>query len=138
MADETDNPARYGYRRYRKKAGRAVTAVRLDLDFEGFEYRKWGGTQRCKKGDWVLDNDGDVYTVDADTFAETYEEVAPGRYEKSAPVWVKQADEPGSITTKEGLTEYASGDYLVFNDAALEDGYAVSAKTFDELYEPEP
>lgn len=134
--DETNDPRREGYRRYRKKAGSAVTAVQLRLEFEGFEYSKWGGTQRCKRGDWVLDNGGDVYTVDAESFANTYKRVSPGRYEKSAPVWVKQASEAGSVKTKEGTTEYKAGDYVVFNDAALSDGYAVSAETFEQLYAP--
>lgn len=136
MGDEAEDPRREGYRRYRKKERRAVTAVRLRLDFDGFEYRKWGGTQRCKSGDWVLDNNGDVYTVDAATFAKTYKEVSPGRYEKSAHVWAKQATTSGAIKTKEGATNYEAGDYLVFNDDALTDGYAVSTDTFADLYEP--
>jgi hypothetical protein len=134
--DDTKDPSRKGYRLYRKKAGTAVTAVQLRLEFEGFEYRKWGGIQRCKRNDWLLDNGGDVYTVDAETFGKTYKQVAPGRYLKSAPVWVKQADNAGSIETKEGVTGYQAGDYLVFNDKALKDGYAVSAETFGQLYEP--
>jgi len=128
-------PDRKSFRQFRKKAGRAVTAVQLNLDVEGFEYRKWGGTQRCKRGDWVLDNDGDVYTVDAETFASTYREVGPGRYEKSATVWARKAESEGSIETKEGVTHYDAGDFLVYNDAELRDGYAVSEKKFGELYE---
>ena len=51
---------------YRKRPDRFVLAVRLDLDTPGFAYRKWDGEQRCKAGDWIVDNDGDVYTVDQD------------------------------------------------------------------------
>ncbi len=60
-------------RRYRKKPTSFVTAIRLDLDTEGLTYRKWGGTQRGKRGDWLVDNDGDVYTGDADVLPRTYE-----------------------------------------------------------------
>jgi len=48
-------------RRYRKKASQFVVAVQLALDTPGFEYRKWGADQRCKRNDWLVNNDGDVY-----------------------------------------------------------------------------
>lgn len=123
-------------RPYRRREKTHVTAVRLDLDTDGFTYRKWGGVQRCKRGDWLLDNEGDVYTVDAQVFADTYHPVAPGRYEKRNVVWAERAEDPGTIETKEGTTDYESGDFLVFNDEAGEDGYAMSAETFERLYEP--
>src|SRR5262245_53084089 len=65
---------------YRKKASQYVVAVRLDLETDGLVYRKWGGTQRAKAGDWLVDNDGDIYTVDAEVFARTYERVLAGVY----------------------------------------------------------
>lgn len=123
-------------RPYRRRQETLVTAVRLDLDGEGFTYRKWGGVQRCKPGDWIVDNDGDVYTVDAETFARTYRGVGPGRFEKTGRVWAERADAPGAIATQEGSTDYAAGDMLVFNDEAGEDGYAMSAERFERLYEP--
>ncbi len=58
--------------RYRKKSDSYVIAVQLDLDTDGFTYRKWGGEQRCKIGDWIVDNRGDIYTVDGEVFARTY------------------------------------------------------------------
>jgi hypothetical protein len=82
-----------------------------------------------------VNNQGDVYTVDADTFEATYQEVSPGRYKKSAPVWAEQADKAGVIQTKEGSTAY-DGDYLVYNDLARKDGYAVKGTTFHSMYEP--
>jgi hypothetical protein len=30
------------------------------------------GVQECKAGDWLVDNDGDVYRVDRETFERTY------------------------------------------------------------------
>ncbi len=119
---------------YQKKT--LIIAVRLALDTDGFEYKKWGGVQRCKQGDWLVNNQGDVYTVDADTFQTTYREVSPGRYKKSAPVWAEQADKGGVIQTKEGSTAYNAGDYLVYNDSARKDGYAVKSTAFHSMYEP--
>jgi hypothetical protein len=121
---------------YRKKKQTSVTGVQLDLDTKGFEYQKWGSTQRCKRGDWLVNNQGDVYTVDRETFDRTYGQVSPGVYEKSAPVWAEKADKPGAIQTKEGSTAYEAGDYLVYNDPAGKDGYAVKSTTFQSLYEP--
>jgi hypothetical protein len=112
-----------------------VTAVRLDLDTDGFTYLKWGGTQRCKRGDWLVNNQGDVYTIDAQTFERTYQMVSPGLYEKVASVWAEVAAEPGTIQTKEGSTAYVAGDYLVFNAPDRKDGYAMKAETFRQLYE---
>jgi hypothetical protein len=120
---------------YRRKKRTLVTAVRLDLETEGFAYRKWGGTQHCKRGDWLVNNQGDVYTVDDDTFNRTYRRVSPGSYEKDASVWAEQTRESGTIQTKEGSTAYTAGDYLVFNDPDGKDGYAMTSKTFHSLYE---
>jgi hypothetical protein len=123
-------------RKYVKRAHTLVVAVQLDLDTEGFTYRKWGGEQTCKPGDWVVNNAGDVYTVDRDTFARTYRDVSPGLYRKVAPVWAETADRDGAIKTKEGVTHYAAGAYLVFNDEKGQDGYAVAAASFEAMYEP--
>jgi hypothetical protein len=122
-------------RRYRKKPGQFVTAVRIDLETDGFVYRKWGGEQRCKQGDWLVDNDDDVYTVDADVFAATYRELSPGVYLKTNAIYAKQADGDGRITTKEGASEYRAGDYIVSNNADGSDGYCMTAEKFEAMYE---
>src|SRR5947199_914092 len=114
---------RHTLQEYQRKQRTPITAVRLDLDTDGFTYEKWGATQRCKRGDWLVNNRGDVYTVDADTFERTYRTISPGVYEKNANVWARIAAEPGTIETKEGSTAYARGDYLAFNDPAGQDGY---------------
>jgi hypothetical protein len=119
-------------REYRRKKSASITA---DLDTEGFVYRKWGGTQRCKRGDWVVNNRGDVHTVDGETFDRTYRMVSPGIYVKNAPVWAQRAEESGTIQTKEGSTAYKVGDYLVFNDPGGEGGYAMPKEEFHTLYE---
>src|SRR5512141_345018 len=99
-------------RKYRKKPTSVVTAVQLDLDTEGFVYNKRGGRQVCKRGDWLVDNNGEKYTVAQESFAKTYEFVSPGVYTKSAPVWAEIADKPGKVKTSEGETAYQAGDYL--------------------------
>lgn len=122
-------------RKYRRKKGTAVTAVQLNLETEGFSFTKWGGTQFCKQGDWLVDQDGETHTVDKDSFARTYEQVGPGRYVKIAPVWAEVAESDGVIETKEGGTHYHSGDYLVYNEEDGGDGYAVTPGRFEEMYD---
>lgn len=121
--------------RYRRKADQVVSAIRLVLEFDGLHYSKWGAQQRAESGDWLVDNMGDVYTVSADSFERTYQQVSPGRWKKSAPVWAEQTNEAGSVATQEGRTHYQAGDWLVSNDEAGTDSYAISAAKFDQLYE---
>ncbi len=122
--------------KYLKKTTSRVVAVQLDLETRGFTYQKWGDTQTCKPGDWIVNNDGDVYTIERDSFARTYRAVSPGVYEKMAPVWAEVAERPGQIATKEGVTHYKAGDYIVYNDPDGEDGYAVEAEAFEKMYKP--
>ena len=125
-------------RKYVRRPDRPVAAVRLSLETDGLVYRKWGGEQRAKQGDWIVDNGGDVYTVDAHVFASTYRPTdpknAPGAYIKTTPVWAERAQQAGGVTTKEGVTHYEAGDYLVSNNRDGSDTYAMTAKKFDDLY----
>lgn len=123
-------------RRYVKRASQFVVAVQLDLETGGFTYQKWGATQTCKKGDWLVNNDGDTYTVDRDSFARTYQSTGPGTYVKRAPVWAEVAPTAGDVRTKEGSTHYEAGDYLVYNEQDGGDAYAVSKQAFERMYEP--
>ena len=123
-------------RKYRKRSSQFVTAVKLDLDTKGLVYRKWGSTQRAKRGDWIVDNDGEVYTVDSRSFARTYSRLRPGVFIKTQPVWAEVASAAGSVKTKEGKSRYGRGDYLVFNDANGGDAYCMSAKKFKAMYRP--
>lgn len=122
-------------KRYRKRAGQAVTAVQLNLQTSGFTYDKWGGVQTCKPGDWIVDNEGEIYSVDSASFAQTYQEVGPGRFVKIGTVWAEVAASAGEIRTKEGLTRYNPGDFLVFNNPDGSDGYSMTAERFHALYE---
>lgn len=122
-------------RRFRRRPDQAVAAVQLPLDSDGLRYRKWGGDQVAKPGDWLVDNGGDVYTVAADTFARTYRQVGVGAWLKTTPVWAVQATSAGRVRTQEGETAYDAGDWLVGNEPDGGDAYAVSAGKFLQLYE---
>jgi hypothetical protein len=123
-------------REYKRRPGTRVHAIRLALETSGFDYVKWGARQHCKAGDWVVRSGDDTYTVDAAVFAATFAPVGDATYEKTGTVWAEQASSAGSVPTKEGRTHHAAGDYVVFNDAARTDGYAVSREKFEDLYEP--
>ncbi len=124
-------------KRYRRRPGPPVVAVQLDLDTDGFYYRKWGAVQRCKAKDWIVNNKGNVYTVDAETFSRTYAAASQGTYVKIGKVWAEQAESAGRVATKEGSTDYLAGDWLVSNEADGSDAYAISARKFLESYEPD-
>jgi len=119
---------------YSRRDNTHVTAVRLNVATSGFDYEKWSHTQHCNAGDWVVDNGGDTYTINADSFASTYREVSSGRFEKCR-IWARQSDDAGTIQTKEGATDYQAGDFLVYNNQDQSDGYAISAAKFTALYE---
>lgn len=121
--------------RYRRRPDMPVTAVQIDLDIDVFSYRKWGGVQHCKRGDWLVNNQGDVYTVDGATFERTYRAVSPGAFVKSTPVWAEVADADGRVATKEGTTAYVAGDYLVSNNQDGSDAYAIGQLKFESMYE---
>lgn len=121
-------------RRFVRRPDRPIAAVQLALETEGFAYRKWGSEQRAKQGDWVVDNDGDVYTVDAETFSRTYRQTSTGAFVKTTSVWAQRAEHAGSVETKEGTTNYGAGDYLVSNDPDGSDEYAMDAHKFEALY----
>ncbi|MGD9251160.1 MAG: hypothetical protein PVG19_08040 [Desulfobacterales bacterium] len=122
-------------RRYRKKADQYVVAVQLALETKGFAYRKWGAEQRCKQGDWLVNNNGDIYTVDRDVFAATYRQLRPGHFIKTTPIWAAVATAPGVVKTKEGASHYDTGDYLVANNEDGTDAYYISAEKFESMYE---
>lgn len=124
-------------KRYRKKADQYVVAVQLKLDTKGFSYHKWGAEQRCKAGDWLVDNGGDIYTVDQAVFAATYRQVDAGRYIKTTPIWAEVVIEAGVVETKEGQSHYRAGDYLVSNNEDGSDAYAISAAKFESMYVPD-
>ncbi len=122
-------------KKYRKKADQVIHAIQVDLELISFNYRKWGDNQTCKAGDWLVENNGNVYTVDQQVFADTYLQIAPATYKKIAPVWARQADEGGSVETKEGRSYYKAGDYIVANQADGSDAWCMGEQEFHDLYE---
>lgn len=123
---------------YRKRVEKPVVAVQLNLETSGFHYRKWGGEQVCRPGDWIVNSDGRTYTVTAESFARTYRQVAPGLYDKHSTIWARVARSAGHVRTQEGKTDYVAGDYLVWNDPDGHDAYAIDRDTFEALYEQLP
>ena len=121
--------------RYRKKDSQYVIAVQLELDMDGFTYNKWGAEQRCKRGDWIVDNGGDVYSVDNEVFVHTYRHLDAGKYIKTTPIWAEVASEAGKVKTKEGESHFKAGDYLVYNNEDGSDAYCISAAKFNAMYE---
>ncbi len=122
-------------REYRRRERTTVCAAQLDLDMDDLTYRKWGGVQTAAPGDWLVNRDGEAYTVGREVFERSYSMVSPGVYEKVTSVWARAAESDGVIPTKEGETHYVAGDMIVFNEADGRDGYAMSAETFSGLYE---
>ena len=122
-------------RRYRKKADQFVVAIQLSLETTGFSYQKWGGEQQCKPGDWLVNNNGDVYTIAGEVFQRTYQQVTIGRYVKVTPVWAQKATRAGSVKTKEGTSQFRAGDYLVYNHQDGTDAYCVRSEKFESIYE---
>ena len=120
---------------YRKKSEFYVTAVQIDMELESFNYTKWGGKQSCKAGDWLVNNNGEVYTVEKNYFAIHYQQVSPGVFNKIGQVWAEEASEDGILNTIEGKSEYSTGDYLVFDRKKGGQGYPVKKAQFELMYE---
>lgn len=57
-------------------------------------------------------------------------------YRMITSVCAEVAERDGVVKPKEGVTHYKVGDCLVFNEEAGEDGYAVTAPSFEAMYKP--
>ena len=121
--------------KYCKKSDQFIVAVQLNLNTQGFIYEKWGSYQRCKQNDWVVNNNGDIYTIDKEVFSKTYKKVQDGIYVKTGYVYAEVTKESGTVETREGRSHYKKGDYLLFNSEDGTDTYCVSAKKFESMYE---
>jgi hypothetical protein len=124
-------------RRYIKKHTQVVEAMPLAIDGATLKYEKWGGQQQAQEGDWLVNNSGEFYTVEKNSFANTYQKIFGNRYRKVAPVWAEVADKDGEIVTKEGLTHYQSGDVIVCNNENKVDCYAIAKDVFVQTYQPD-
>lgn len=110
------------------------TAVKLDLEMMPLVYTKWGGTQVAKAGDWVVNKNGETYTVNGESFAKTYREISAGVYVKIVNVYAMRATDPGYINTKEGQSQFKKGDWLVYNSPNGTDGYCIANDKFIAMY----
>lgn len=122
-------------KKYSKRKEFIVTAVQLNLNTEGLNYKKWGSNQLAKSGDWVVDNNGECYTINKESFEKTYKMLSPGVYHKEGFVWAEKTTRRGWVSTKEGKSHYNYGDYIVCNNEDLTDAYCVSKEDFENMYE---
>jgi len=120
--------------KYTKTETQIVTGVQINLETDGVRYVKWGSNQYCKAGDWLVNNDGECYTIEKDSFAKSYKEISPGRYVKSGTVWAEQASEDGSVMTKEGISKFQAGDYIISNNEDGTDSYTIQKGKFELTY----
>lgn len=122
--------------KYRKTETVAAVQLNLELPNAELKYEKWGAMQVAKQGDWLIDNNGEVYTCDKKVFADTYEEAGKGEYRKIATIEAERANEDGKIETLEGESEYKVGDYIVTNPGG--DRYPIEQDKFENMYAPAP
>jgi len=111
-----------------------VIAVQINLDTEGLDYNKWGGPQHAKQGDWLINNDGECYTIDNESFQLTYKNIGKGLYVKTGNIWAAKACADGFIETKEGRSYFKEGDMILYNNSDRTDGYCMSAEKFEKMY----
>ena len=57
-------------------------AIQLNMNIA---YNKWGGIQKAKAGDWLLQKAGDTFTCDEKVFADTYRPVRLHVYATEIP-----------------------------------------------------
>lgn len=122
-------------KKYYKKKSLIVNAMQIALPDCEVNYKKWGGDQTAKSGDWIVENNGESYTVEEESFKNTYQHIKADQYKKTAPVWAEVTEQAGKISTKEGESEYSAGDYLVYNNADRTDGYATKKQDFESNYQ---
>ncbi len=119
--------------KYRKSETVVAAQINLELEDGILKYDKWGGRQTAKQGDWLINSNGEAYTCDAEVFAETYKEVSPGVFRKTALIEAEQALEDCKIDTLEGQSDCKKGDFIVTNPGG--DRYPVGRETFLNIYE---
>jgi len=133
IAGESDLPSSWGAPR---PAGRKTTvARRAPAGVETFKL-SWGTLTAQPGEDWVLIQDtGEEYPIKRDIFAKTYDEVAPGRFRKTARSRLVQVPEAVTaiLATKEGELEVKYPDYVAIG--AEGEVYANSAEWVAENLE---
>jgi hypothetical protein len=105
-------PAEWGPPREAKR--RTTVSIRAPDGMEIFD-KPWGRLSAKPGEDWVVtEASGDEYPIKRAIFARTYEEVAPGRYRKSARSRLIQVPQGfvAVLATLEGEIEVAHPDYI--------------------------
>ncbi len=72
-----------------------------------------GHTMRANAGDWAVQEDGKFWSVRDDIFRETYEPAGDGRWHRRGRVQARPAHPGETVTTLEGPTTAADGDWIV-------------------------
>jgi len=121
-------------REFTPRDNKYVEAIKLDLDFDGFTFQKWGHSQKCKRNDWLIFSEGDTYTVDHEYFLQHFKTQSPGRWKKVGKICAEEAEENGFVQTLEGKTNYKKGDFIVSNYGKGGDQYAIPRIVFHNKY----
>ncbi|WP_175616190.1 PGDYG domain-containing protein [Mycobacterium sp. GA-1841] len=109
-----------------------VGAVQIQQESDWTTAR--GDPLQMAAGDWwVTDDRGDRWSVAADVFAQTYEQLPDGRYRKAAQVVATELTETVTVQTLEGLATAEPGDWLVRNPGG--ECWPVPAADFSRRYE---
>jgi hypothetical protein len=99
----------------REAVARVTVVIREPVGVETFP-KSWGVLTAAPGVDLVIhQEDGEEYPIKRDIFADTYQEVAPGRYRRSVSTRLVQC--PKEVTailkTKEGVIRVQYPDYIV-------------------------
>lgn len=119
--------------KYYKKGTVVAVQINLDLKDGVFKFEKWGDTQTAKKGDWLINNNGEIYTCDNKVFQDTYREATKGNYYKFSTIEAVEATEDCQIKTLEGISHCKKGDFIVTNIGG--DQYFIEREKFFNMYE---
>lgn len=79
-----------------------------------------GRTMRADAGDWAIAEDGKVWSVRDDIFRDTYEPAGGGRWRRKGRVQARPANPGEMVSTLEGPTTAAEGDWVVRGSAGEE------------------
>lgn len=109
-----------------------VLSYQLDTDHE---WTTSGGDVLVgRAGDWLVSNDSDMWTVAADVFERTYEQLPNGRWRKTALITAVRATERTTIQTLEGPAVAEVGDWIATNPTG--ESWPIKADTFARHYVP--
>lgn len=74
-----------------------------------------GSTMQAQPGDWLVQSEGDTWSVEDGIFRVTYEHLRDDLYRKVTPVLAVELPAAGTVLSREGMVEAEQGDLLVCN-----------------------